>query len=460
MVELLPLVLFFAVCALLMFGYPVAMTMAGVSLLFAGLGSVNGVFDSAYITLIPNRIFGILVNQNLFAVPLFVFMGSMLEKSKIAESLLKNMEVLFIRIPGGLGLAVLFVGMLLAASTGIVGATVVTLGVLSLPTMLKSGYKPSLACGTLCATGTLGQIIPPSICLVLLGEVISNAYQQSQLEAGVFAPNFVSIGDLFAGALIPGLLLVLGYGIYVVLFATLRPDDVPTSKGLILEQDRGKMLMNVAKGLLPPVTLVLAVLGSILKGVATPTEAASVGAVGAILLAIFKGNISFNVLQEVSLETMRTTSMIYLILIGATIFSSVFRGFGGEDLIESFLTALPGGILSATFVVMVFIFLLGFILDFIEITFMVVPIVGPVLLGMGIDPIWLGVMIAINLQTSFLTPPFGFSLFYLRSVLPDTVDTSQIYRGVAPFIVIQILILLLIALQPGIATWLPSYFQR
>jgi len=349
---------------------------------------------------------------------------------------------------------------LLAASTGIVGATVVTLGVLSLPTMLKSGYKPSFACGTLCATGTLGQIIPPSICLVLLGEVISNAYQQSQLEAGVFAPSFVSIGDLFAGALIPGLLLVLSYGIYVVLFASSRPDDVPSNEELILEQDRGKMLINVAKGLLPPVTLVLAVLGSILKGVATPTEAASVGAVGAILLAIIKGNISFNVLQEVSLETMRTTSMIYLILIGATIFSSVFRGFGGEDLIESFLTALPGGILSATFVVMVFIFLLGFILDFIEITFMVVPLVGPVLLGMGIDPIWLGVMIAINLQTSFLTPPFGFSLFYLRSVLPDTVDTSQIYRGVAPFIVIQILILLLIALQPGIATWLPSYFQR
>ena len=246
----------------------------------------------------------------------------------------------------------------------------------------------------------------------------------------------------------------------MVLFASSRPDDVPSNKELILEQDRGKMLMNVAKGLLPPVTLVLAVLGSILKGVATPTEAASVGAVGAILLAIIKGNISFNVLQEVSLETMRTTSMIYLILIGATIFSSVFRGFGGEELIESFLTTLPGGILSATFVVMVFIFLLGFILDFIEITFMVVPIVGPVLLGMGIDPIWLGVMIAINLQTSFLTPPFGFSLFYLRSVLPDTVDTSQIYRGVAPFIVIQILILLLIALQPGIATWLPSYFQR
>ena len=295
---------------------------------------------------------------------------------------------------------------------------------------------------------------------MLLGEVISNAYQQSQLEAGVFAPSFVSIGNLFAGALIPGLLLVLGYGVYVVLFATFRPDDVPSKKELILEQDRGKMLLNVAKGLLPPVTLVLAVLGSILKGVATPTEAASVGAIGAILLAIIKGNMSFNVLQEVSLETMRTTSMIYLILIGATIFSSVFRGFGGEDLIESFLTALPGGILSATFVVMVFIFLLGFILDFIEITFMVVPLVGPVLLGMGIDPIWLGVMIAINLQTSFLTPPFGFSLFYLRSVLPDTVDTSQIYRGVAPFIAIQILILLLIALQPGIATWLPSYFQR
>ena len=460
MVQFLPFLLFFAVCVLLMVGYPVAITMAGVSLLFAAVGSIFGGFDPAYITLIPNRIFGILVNQNLFAVPLFVFMGSMLEKSRIADSLLKSMEILFGGVPGGLGLAVILVGMLLAAITGIVGATVVTLGVLSLPTMLNSGYKPALACGTLCATGTLGQIIPPSICLVLLGEVISNAYQQSQLDAGIFAPNFVSIGDLFAGALLPGLLLVLGYGVYLVLVATFRPDDAPSSKKSVLEQDRKRQFLSLAKGLLPPVFLVLSVLGSILKGIATPTEAASVGATGAILLAIVKRNLSLGVLQEVSLETMRTTSMIYLILVGATIFSSVFRGFGGEELIEGFLTGLPGGVLSATFVVMFFIFLLGFILDFIEITFMVVPLVGPVLLGMGIDPIWLGVMIAINLQTSFLTPPFGFSLFYLRSVVPDSVATSEIYRGVAPFITIQILILLLIALQPGIATWLPSYFGR
>ena len=460
MIEFLPFLLFFAVCALLMVGYPVAITMAGVSLLFAALGGIYEVFDPAYITLIPNRIFGILVNQNLFAVPLFVFMGSMLEKSRIAESLLKNMEILFGDVPGGLGLAVILVGMLLAASTGIVGATVVTLGVLSLPTMLSSGYKPALACGTLCATGTLGQIIPPSICLVLLGEVISNAYQQSQLDAGIFAPNFVSIGDLFAGALLPGLLLVFGYGLYLVLVAIFRPGDAPSRKGLALEQDRKEMFLSIAKGLLPPVFLVLAVLGSILKGIATPTEAASVGAMGSIFLAIIKRNLSFNVLQEVSLETMRTTSMIYLILVGATIFSSVFRGFGGEDLIENFLTGLPGGILSATFIVMLFIFFLGFILDFIEITFMVVPLVGPVLLGMGVDPIWLGVMIAINLQTSFLTPPFGFSLFYLRSVVPESVATSEIYRGVAPFIVIQILILLLVAILPGVATWLPSYFGR
>ena len=306
MLELLPFGLFFSVCILLMAGYPVALTMSGVSLLFAAVGAMGGAFDSAYITLIPNRIFGILVNQNLFAVPLFVFMGSMLEKSKIAESLLKNMELLFRGLPGGLGLAVILVGMLLAASTGIVGATVVTLGVLALPTMLSSGYRPALACGTLCATGTLGQIIPPSICLVLLGEVISNAYQQSQLDAGIFAPSFVSIGDLFAGALIPGLLLVMGYGLYVSAVAILRPHDAPSSRELSIEFDKRELLTGILKGLLPPVFLVLAVLGSILKGIATPTEAASIGAIGAIFLAFVKRSLSFTVLQEVSLETMRT----------------------------------------------------------------------------------------------------------------------------------------------------------
>ncbi len=456
MLELLPLLLFIVVCLFLMAGYPVALTLAGVSLLFAAIGQFAGVFDTAFISLIPNRIFGVLVNQNLFAVPLFVFMGTMLEKSRIAEDLLKNMELVFGRLPGGLGIAVILVGMLLAASTGIVGATVVTMGILSLPSMLKAGYRPSLACGTLCATGTLGQIIPPSICLVLLGEVISNAYQQSQLNAGVFAPDFVSIGDLFAGAIVPGLLLVLAYACYLLLVALLRPADAPSLKNMAAEISGSELASALFKGLLPPVLLMVAVLGSILLGVATPTEAASVGAVGAMLLALSRRKLDWKIVHEVCLDTTRITSMIYLILIGATIFSSIFRGFGGEELIEELLTGLPGGVVSATIIVMLLIFLLGFILDFIEITFMVVPLIGPVLLGMGLDPIWLGVMIAINLQTSFLTPPFGFSLFYLRSVAPAEVVTSDLYRGAIPFVVMQLLLLLLLAFQPGLATWLPS----
>ena len=439
-----------------MVGYPVALTLSGVSLLFAAIGAFAGVFDSAFISLIPNRIFGILVNPNLFAVPLFVFMGSMLEKSRIAEDLLKNMELVFGRLPGGLGIAVILVGMLLAASTGIVGATVVTMGILSLPTMLNAGYRPSLACGTLCATGTLGQIIPPSICLVLLGEVISNAYQQSQLNAGVFAPDFVSIGDLFAGAIIPGFLLVFSYGLYVFVVAIVRPDDAPSVKEVAADISAFELLKALFKGLLPPVLLMVAVLGSILLGIATPTEAASVGALGAMLLALSRGKLRLNIVHEVALETTRITSMVYLILVGATIFSSVFRGFGGEELIENLLLGLPGGVVTATVIVMLLIFLLGFILDFIEITFMVVPLVGPVLLTMGLDPIWLGVMIAINLQTSFLTPPFGFSLFYLRSVAPESVATSDIYKGVLPFVAIQLLLLLVLAFQPGLVTWLPS----
>ncbi len=442
-----------------MAGYPVALTLAGVSLLFAGLGELAGVFDPAFISLIPNRIYGILVNQNLFAVPLFVFMGSMLEKSRIAEDLLKNMEIVFARLPGGLGISVILVGMLLAASTGIVGATVVTMGILSLPSMLNAGYRPSLACGTLCATGTLGQIIPPSICLVLLGEVISNAYQQSQLNAGVFAPDFVSIGDLFAGAIIPGLILVGAYAAYVLIVAIMDPDAAPSAQSHKKVSSK-ELVAALAKGLFPPVLLMVAVLGSILIGVATPTEAASVGAIGAMLLALSRRQLSRDVLHEVSIETLRITSMVYLILVGATIFSSIFRGFGGEELIESLFGGMPGGVVTATLVVMLVIFLLGFILDFIEITFMVVPLVGPVLLSMGLDPIWLGVMIAINLQTSFLTPPFGFSLFYLRSVAPDSVATTEIYRGVIPFVLMQLLLLVLLAFQPGLATWLPQLLQQ
>ncbi|MDA1370835.1 MAG: TRAP transporter large permease subunit [Proteobacteria bacterium] len=456
MLELIPLLFFLVVCLLLMLGYPVALTLAGVSLAFAGLGSTIGIFDAAYINLIPNRIYGVLVNQNLFAVPLFVFMGSMLEKSRIADDLLRNMALAFGRFPGGLGISVIIVGMLLAASTGIVGATVVTMGILSLPTMLKTGYKPSLACGTLCATGTLGQIIPPSICLVLLGEVISNAYQQSQLNAGIFAPDFVSISDLFAGAIIPGLILVLGYAAYVFTIAVVKPEHVPSVEQEHVVFTTGQIVSALAKGLLPPVLLMIAVLGSILMGIATPTEAASVGALGSILLALTKGKLRIKVLHEVAIETTRITSMVYLILVGATIFSSVFRGFGGDVLIENLLSSLPGGVISATVIVMLLIFLLGFILDFIEITFMVVPLVGPILLAMGVDPIWLGIMIAVNLQTSFLTPPFGFSLFYLRSVAPDSVATGEIYRGIIPFVIMQLGLMVLLALQPGLATWLPS----
>jgi len=456
--EYLPLILFLVVCLFLMAGYPVALTLAGVSLLFAGIGEIAGVFDPAFISLIPNRIYGILINQNLFAVPLFVFMGSMLEKSRIAEDLLKNMEVVFRGLPGGLGISVILVGMLLAASTGIVGATVVTMGILSLPSMLRAGYQPALACGTLCATGTLGQIIPPSICLVLLGEVISNAYQQSQLNAGVFAPDFVSIGDLFAGAIIPGLLLVIAYGLYLFLVAMVKPELAPGAETGGAEESH--LLTALLKGLFPPVILMVAVLGSILMGIATPTEAASVGALGAMALAASRHMLNLSVVHEVAIETTRITSMVYLILVGASIFSSIFRGFGGEELIEELFAIMPGGVVGATLVVMLVIFLLGFILDFIEITFMVVPLVGPVLLGMGLDPVWLGVMIAINLQTSFLTPPFGFSLFYLRSVAPAEVATGDIYRGVIPFVILQLLLLILLAFQPGLATWLPSVLNQ
>jgi len=438
-----------------MLGYPVALTLLGVSLGFAGAGNLLGIFDSAYIALIPNRLYGIFTNQNLFAVPLFVFMGSMLEKSRIAEELLRNMAAVFRGLPGGLGVSVVVVGMLLAASTGIVGATVVTMGMLSLPSLLKNGYKAPLACGTICATGTLGQIIPPSICLVLLGEVISNSYQQAQLAQGIFAPDFVSIGDLFAGALLPGLILVFAYGTYVFVMALFSETTIKSESTVSVTAGEGVWL-TLLKGLLPPVLLIIAVLGSILGGLATPTEAASVGALGAIVLALARGRLSVGVLHGVSIETTRVTAMVYLILVGATVFSAVFRGYGGDVLIEDVLNNLPGGVIGATLVVMLLIFLLGFILDFVEITFMVVPLVGPILLAMGVDPIWLGVMIAINLQTSFLTPPFGFSLFYLRSVAPKGIATTDIYRGVIPFIILQLLLMLLLALQPAIATWLPD----
>lgn len=452
MAEWIPFILFLTVCAVLMAGYPVAFSLAGTALLFAFAGMAVGYFDPAYLQALPNRLFGIMQNGTLIAVPLFVLMGIMLEKSRLAEDLLGSMAALFGRFRSGLGVSVVVVGALLAASTGIVGATVVTMGLMSLPTMVKRGYSSSQATGIIAATGTLGQIIPPSIALVLLGDTLSSAYQQAQLNMGIFTPKTVSIGDLFVGAIIPGLILVIFYISYVVIVA--RPKlDLPQAQANSQEQAQ---ILKLLQDLLPPVCLIIAVLGSILVGAATPTEAAGVGAFGAIILAAFKGRLSLSRLREVAQGTAEVTSMVFLILIGAAVFSLVFRGFGGEEIVEQFFASLPGGVVSATILVMLVIFLLGFILDFIEITFVVVPIVGPVLLAMGLDPIWLGVMIAINLQTSFLTPPFGFALFYLRGVAPPSVETSAMYRGVIPFIFMQLLLMMMLAIWPQIATWLPE----
>jgi len=440
----------------LMLGYPVAYTLGGVSLIFAFLGGWFEVFDSAFLEALPNRLFGIMTNGTLVAVPLFVFMGVMLERSRVAESLLDTMAALFGSLRGGLGISVTLVGMLLAASTGIVGATVVTMGLLSLPTMLKRNYDPEVAAGTICASGTLGQIIPPSIVLVLLGDVLSSAYQQAQLSMGKWNLETVSVGDLFVGAVIPGLGLVLLYLLYQVSLAVFRPHTVPAIPAQERIHRGAALWLQVLTVLVPPLLLIVAVLGSILWGVATPTEAAAVGAVGAMLLAAQKKQLGMDSLRKVMRQTMRVTSMVFMIFVGAAIFSLVFRGFGGDELVTGLLTDMPGGTVTAVAIVMLIMFLLGFILDFIEITFVVVPIVGPILLAMGLDPVWLGIMIALNLQTSFLTPPFGFALFYLRGVAPAGVTTGAIYRGVLPFIAIQLLMLGMLALWPQLATWLPG----
>jgi tripartite ATP-independent transporter DctM subunit len=445
--------LFITVIVFLLAGFPVAFTLGGTALIFAGVGIVAGVFNEALLLGLPNRVFGIMFNETLVAVPLFVFMGVTLERARIAEELLETLSGLFGSLRGGLGVSVTLVGMLLAASTGIVGATVVTMGLLSLPTMLKRGYSPEIATGTICASGTLGQIIPPSIILVMLGDVMTTAYQQAQLEMGVYSPKTVSVGDLFAGALIPGLLLVLLYVIYILAVALLRPKSMPAHQRDATDEVSAS---RIIKALAPPLVLIFAVLGSILAGLATPTEAAGVGGMGALLLAILRREMDLDRLRDIMRSTLRISSMVFLILIGASIFSLVFRGYGGDDGVRTILEALPGGVIGAVVVVMLVMFLLGFVLDFIEITFVVVPIVGPVLLAMGLDPVWLGIMIALNLQTSFLTPPFGFALFYLRGVAPSSVSTAHIYRGAMPFVAIQIFALLLIAAFPDLVTWLPQ----
>ena len=453
--NLVSLWMFLAVFLVLLSGYPVAFALSGTALGFAALGIHFDWFDPVFLDALPNRLYGIMNNESLIAVPLFVFMGVMLERAKIAENLLTSVTALFGTRNGGLGIAVTLVGMLMAASTGIVGATVVTMGLLSLPTMMKHNYNPAIACGTICASGTLGQIIPPSIVLVLLGDVISTAYQQAQLEMGIFAPETVSVGDLFAGAVIPGFSLVGLYLIYIIFTAWLIPTSMPAP----INSDRpqsGQFYLTIFKSLLPPLLLIIVVLGSIMGGLATPTEAAGVGAFGALLLALANRQLNLKILREVMENTTRITSMVFMILIGAALFSLVFRGFSGDELIIELLSDLPGGKFGAVFAVMLVMFLLGFVLDFIEITFVIVPIVGPVLLAMGIDPVWLGIMIALNLQTSFLTPPFGFALFYLRGVAPAEISTQQIYKGVLPFIILQLIMLALLAKFPQLATWLPE----
>ena len=517
--EVFNILMVLSALGLLMAGYPVAFTLGGVALLFGLVGNFFGIFDQAFLAAIVDRLFGNMINEVLLAVPLFIFMGITLERSRVAEDLIENMGRLFGALRGGLGISVTLVGALLAASTGIVGATVIAMGLLALPTMLRRNYDPALACGTICAAGTLGTIIPPSIVLVLLGDVISAAYQSAQLAQGNFAPDAVSVSELFAGALLPGLTLVGLYILYQVLVAWLRPSASPAipadEQGF--GEDTSRLLL-IVRTLLPPISLIVAVLGSILAGIATPTEAASVGAIGALLLGghrvdperdgaikiavaclvgilVLTGLFDLRVqrdviptvdmialiatsvlilglawgllvsvarfyrtgaLHEVMRSTARITSMVFVIIIGANIFSLVFRGFGGDVMVHEVLTDMPGGPFGAMLVVMIVMFVLGFFLDIIEIIFVVVVIVAPVLLQMDINPIWLAVMMAVNLQTSFLTPPFGLALFYLRSVTPSSVTTLQMYKGIIPFVVCQLVGLTILAFFPGLATWLPK----
>jgi tripartite ATP-independent transporter DctM subunit len=457
--EALAVLMVVALCAALMAGYPVALTLGGVSLAFAALGHVLGAMNFAFLGALPQRVFGVMTNDVLLAIPLFVFMGVMLERSRIAEELLETVGRLFGSLRGGLGFAAVAVGALLAASTGIVGATAVTMGLIMLPTMLRHGYDPRLAAGLVAASATLAQIVPPSTVLVVLGDQLNNAYQASQLARGKFAPDAVSVGDLFAGALVPGLLLVALYIVYQAAVAVLRPEASPAIRPRPGAPRGAAVLLATARVLLAPVLLIVAVLGSILGGLATPTEAAAVGAMGAAILALIKnglGGFRGKILVPVMAGTAQISSMIFVILIGATMFSLVFRGLGGDGLVHRALTDLPGGTVTAVLTVMLAMFLLGFVMDAFEIVFVVVPIVAPPLLAMpGVDPIWLGVLMAVNLQTSYMHPPLGPTLFYLRGVAPPEITTRHIYVGIIPFVLIQLFALVVLWFAPGLATALP-----
>jgi len=511
--EYLDLIMFGALIVAILLGFPVAFSIAGIGIAFAYLGWALGVMDVSLLGAMGQRVFGLISNQVLIAIPLFVLMGAILEKSRIAEDLLDTMGRLFGQLRGGLGISVVLVGALLAASTGIVGATVVAMGMIALPTMLRAGYSKSVASGIVCTAGTLGQIIPPSTLLIILADVMSNAYQQAQYEQGTFSVQALSVGQFFAAALLPGLLLVGLYLLYILVRGALRPGDMPPAPTDLAKPDGAE----VVRAVVPPVLLIFAVLGSILGGIATPTEAASVGAVGTLLMAGYRlgvdrrlillgtaalvavgilaglfpvrlqrtdldigayiagavyavlvligavavffavrASIQAKVIHEAMTSTLTMTAMIFATILAAGIFSLVFIGLGGEERVADLLAGMPGGATGALLFCMLFIFVLGFFLDFVEISVIVLPLVTPSLILMGHDPIWLGVLIAINLQTSFLTPPFGFSLFYLRGAAPKEVATTDIYAGVAPFIALQAVGVLLIWTFPVIATWLPA----
>ena len=427
----------------LLSGFPVAFILSGVSLLFAFVGVIFGFFDYSFLMAFPNRLFGVMGNQNLLAVPLFIFMGLVLEKTKIAENLIQDMNAMFNKTDSGLAISVVVVGALMAASTGIVGASVVTLGLLTYPVLIKNGYSPSIASGTICASGTLGQIIPPSLVLILLADVLSSSYQQAQLNMGIFSPETITIADLFLGAILPGLLLPIFYTIYL---KTLKIKSVESIANKKLS------LLNI----IYPLGLMFLVLGSIIFGIATPSEAAGIGALGAIFIGYSRNSLTKNILDNCVYDSIRLTSMVFMILIGAILFSLVFRGLGGEEVIHKLLVELPNDKMLTLIIVLVIMFILGFILDFIEITFIVIPLIGPALFTLGFDPLWVGILIALVLQTSFITPPFGFSLFYLRGVLPKTVQTTEIYRGIIPFLIIQVVLMAFVFMFPSLATYLPE----
>jgi len=511
--EYLDLLMFAALMGCILLGFPVSFSIAGVAIIFGYIGWATDAMNIGLMGAFGQRVFGTLTNDVLIAIPLFVVMGVILERSRIAEDLLHTMGRLFGQLRGGLGISVVLVGALLAASTGIVGATVIAMGMIALPTMLRTGYSPKLASGLVCTAGTLGQIIPPSTLLIILSDVMSSAYQQAQYEQGKFTIETISVGQIFAGALVPGLTLVAIYILYILLRGVFRPDDMPP-----VQSDDGRPdIGEVFRAVLPPILLIIAVLGAILGGVATPTEAASVGAIGAILMAgarqganrtlVLAGTISLlvlavmagiapvrfqrsdltgvdymlggvyvvlaiigiaaifaclrqawkaDILKSALTSTMTVTSMIFATILTASMFSLVFIGLGGEDHVAEILEAMPGGPTGALLFCMALIFILGFFLDFVEITVILLPLIAPVLIMMGHDPVWLAILIAINLQTSFLTPPFGFSLFYLRSAAPPEITTGQIYKGVVPFIALQVFGIFVIWLWPSLARWLPS----